>query len=292
MKNYLIILMLIVPFIFGCMGDSEKVQRLEAKLDSIQRESNEKDKINNEFFQAFNEIEENLKLIKEKEKIIRVDVTQEELSPNVKERINDDILEIYKYMLENKSKLKTLEKKLSRTGARAGEFKKAIDNLTSQLEEKGQQIEQLKNELAKAHIDIKNLNLKISDMSDNIDSLAKANETKENIIDEKTTELNTAYYVFGNKKELKKHGVITKEGGFIGIGRMSKLKDNFNKSYFTKIDIRVVNEIPIKSKKAKVITSHPASSYELSGDKVIDKLVIKDPQEFWSVSKYLVIVVD
>ena len=34
------------------------------------------------------------------------------------------------------------------------------------------------------------------------------------------------------KKELIEKGVLTKEGGFIGIGKTTKLKDNFNLKSF------------------------------------------------------------
>ena len=61
-----------------------------------------------------------------------------------------------------------------------------------------------------------------------------------------------------------------------------------SKKYFTKIDISLVNQIDIVSKKASIVTTHPTSSYELSPD----KLVIKDTKEFWAASKYLVIIVD
>ena len=109
---------------------------------------------------------------------------------------------------------------------------------------------------------------------------------------QKTEELNTAFYAFGTSKELVKQGVLTKEGGFIGIGKAAKLKDDFNKSYFTKVDITKVLSISILAKKAKLITSHPASSYKFVGEGKVDKLEITDSKEFWSVSKYLVIVVE
>ena len=43
------------------------------------------------------------------------------------------------------------------------------------------------------------------------------------------------------------------------------------------------------AKKAKLATNHPAGSYRLEG---ADKLVITDPNAFWSLSKYLVIIAE
>lgn len=68
---------------------------------------------------------------------------------------------------------------------------------------------------------------------------------------------------------------------------------DFNKTLFTKIDTRNVTEISILSKKAKILSSHPSSSYKFSGDKkIIQALKINDYKAFWANSKYLVIMVD
>ena len=70
------------------------------------------------------------------------------------------------------------------------------------------------------------------------------------------------------------------------------LQANFNKSYFTKIDIRVDKEIKLYSKSAKILTSHPSSSYTLQQDANKQYILrITNPQIFWSTSKYLVVMV-
>ena len=98
-------------------------------------------------------------------------------------------------------------------------------------------------------------------------------------------------FTFGSKNELLANGVITKEGGFIGIGKNSVLKDDFNKSYFNEVKIDELNEIPMGVKTAKLITSHPSSSFKLEGEGKVDKLVILDAAIFWGNSKYLVVEV-
>ena len=48
--------------------------------------------------------------------------------------------------------------------------------------------------------------------------------------------------------------------------------------------------IPLNTKKAKVMTSHPEGSYEITetedGNKVLE---IRDKEAFWSMSNYLVV---
>ena len=70
------------------------------------------------------------------------------------------------------------------------------------------------------------------------------------------------------------------------------LRSNFNKEYFTKIDIRIDKEIKLYSKSAEILTSHPAGSYTLQRDANKQYVLrITNPDSFWSTSKYLVIQV-
>ena len=68
------------------------------------------------------------------------------------------------------------------------------------------------------------------------------------------------------------------------------LKGNYEKDYFTTVDIRSCNTISLMAKKAKLLTTHPAASYELTtGAENNHTLTIHDPEAFWSISKYLVV---
>ncbi len=286
MKKYLIVLLL--PFLIQCTGNEEK---LRTELDSLRTINQQRDETINEFVESFNEIEENLQTIKQKESIIRVNSSDTEMEQNAKERINEDILTIYELMRENKKELKEARQKLRNSGMKIKGLQDMIANMEKQLQTKDNEIRQLKQKLANLNILVGEMSEDIDRMEGEIDSLSTESEEKTEVIEEQTEELNTAYYVFGTDKELREQGVITKEGGFIGIGRTEKLRKDFNKDYFTEIDIREVKEIPIMAKKAEIVTTHPAGSFTLVGEKPVKKLVIKNPEQFWSVSKYLVIVV-
>lgn len=89
---------------------------------------------------------------------------------------------------------------------------------------------------------------------------------------------------YGTKRELREQRILQR-------GDVLKSND-FNKDYFTRIDLRVTKTIRLYSKSAKLMTSHPASSYSLDKDAQGQyTLRITNPQAFWSVSKYLVITV-
>lgn len=291
MKN-LVFLLLIALFFTACGGGAD-VEKLKAERDSLERLAQDKDETINDFMRSFNEVEANLETIKQKEKIISLKAHGDiELDQTAKDKINDDILAIYDLMNKNKQTIAKLERRLKKSNINASEFKKKIKRMQEALHSKDEQIAGLKDQLVKLNIDMEELNEEIASLNSNIDTLKDVAEEQEGIIEEQDEKLHKVFYVFGSKKELKEHQIITSEGGFIGIGRMQKLMENFNKDYFKVADLRELKTVKLFSKKAELITSHPASSYYFAGDGKIDSLVIKKPEEFWSVSKYLVVMVN
>ena len=181
-------------------------------------------------------------------------------------------------MAKNKSRVASLSKKLKASNTKIDGLEKMIAGLESQISDKDAQIGELKNQLEQKNIELSNLNT-------NYQNLEQDNQGK-------VQQLNTAYYIIGTGKELKEYGVTAKEGGFIGLGKSTEIKADFNKDKFTKIDITQTLSIPIGAKKAKILTSHPSSSYKLVGEKPVQKLDISSPTDFWGTSKYLVIVTE
>lgn len=289
MKQVFLSLIIAIIFFNACSNEDNntvgggsgnpEIERLKAENDKLQRALNSKDSAINEYFRSFNEIEDNLVLIRQKEKVINMSRNNDpELKTDQKDRIIEEIQVINSLMEENKNKIAALRTKLKKGDMKIGELEKTIENLVTKINDQELTITALREELSRYDIAYAELT-------------ATLNETVA-VVEEKQAEINTAYYVFGTSKELKTNGIITKEGGFIGIGKIKKLKDDFNKDYFTKIDITKNKEFTIGAKKAELLTTHPAGSYKLVGDKSVEKLIINDPKSFWSVSKYLVMVVE
>lgn len=266
----------------SCNNDSKEVNTLADSLshvnEGLKMVVSEKDSSIESFIVAFNEIQENLTEVKAKQKMISTSSNDAELRKNMKEQIISDIQSINELMDKNKQKIASLKNKLAKSNGKVEELEKMITFLTTQIEEKDLEIVDLKNQLERLNIEITEITAKYEE---------KAEESNQ-----KTEQLNTAFYSIGTAKELKEKGVLTKEGGFIGLGKTKKLSSDFNKSYFTKIDITQNKSFSLNAKKAKLITNHPSSSYKIEGVKTADKLIILNPQEFWSASKYLVIMVE
>ncbi len=245
--------------------------------DGLNGKLTEKEVAIQEFITSFNEIQDNLTAIKEKEKI----VSNASASGDVKSKegqIKEDIQAIYDLLAKNKNRIGSLSSKLKKAKSKISGLEEMIATLQAQIDSKDGEINDLKAQLEGKNIELSNIVMNL-----------EAAETENTV---KTEKLNTAYYAFGTSKELKEKNVISKEGGFIGLGKSTKLKSDFNKDYFTKVDVSTTTSINIGAKKAKVISSHPTNSYKLIGEKSIEKIEITNPDEFWSNSKYLVITIE
>ena len=268
--------------ITSCGGDKEKeVNPLADSLQSVNGELSgklgEKELALQEFITNFNEIQENLNAIKEKEKIVSSNSTQGDVKSK-EDQIKEDIQVIYDLMSKNKNRIGSLTQKLKNSNLKLEGLEKMIENLQNSINLKDEEIADLKTRM-------EGLNIELSNLTTNYQEVETENQVK-------TNEINTAYYAIGTSKELKEKNVISKEGGFIGIGKTTKVKSDFNKEYFTKVNIEQTASINIGSRKAKIITTHPSSSYKIIGEKPVEKIEITNAKEFWSASKYLVIIIE
>lgn len=251
------------------------------QTDSLQRIIAQRDNEINDMMGTLNEIQEGLREINEAENRLSVAKNGEGSSKSV--QIKENIRFIANTMAHNRELIKKLQQQLRESRFNGDELRKTIESLTQQLDEKEQQLQKLRAELDSKDIHIAQLDEKISNLNTNVENLKTETQEKSQTISNQNKQLNTAWFVFGTKKELKEQHILVD-------GKV--LQSNFNKSYFTKIDIRVDKEIKLYSKSARVLTMHPSSSYTLARDANNQYVLrISNPQIFWSTSKYLVILV-
>lgn len=252
-----------------------------AKDYSLQQIISQRDTQINNMMATMNEIQEGFNEISEAEN--RVNLIQDDERADKASQIKEDIKFIADRMQQNRELIKKLQGQLRDSDFKSQELKKVIANMLRQLDEKDQQLQQLRAELDAKNIHIAELDETISNLNNNVTELKSESDEKSQIINNQETQLNTAWYVFGTRPELKDQRILMGD---------KVLQQNFNKNYFTKIDIRVTREIKLYSKSARLLTSHPAGSYELTRDNnKMYTLAITNPQLFWSTSKYLVVVV-
>ena len=281
----LAVLFVCAAMLASCDGFKGGSKDLKAENDSLLMELNQRNAELDDMMGTFNEVQEGFRKINAAES--RVDLqrgTITENSASAKQQIASDIEFISKQMEENKAQIAKLQAQLKNSSYNSAQMKKAVAALTAELNAKQQRIEELQTELASKNIRIQELDAAVSDLPPAKETLVAENEAKAKTVAEQDKSLNAAWFVFGTKSELKAQKILQS-------GDVLKSAD-FNKDYFTQIDIRTTKEIKLYSKRAELLTTHPAGSYELvKDDKGQLTLKITNPTEFWSISRYLVIQV-
>ena len=264
----------------ACDGGNGGKDSVESEKDSLRSVIEQKDNEINDLMGTFNEIQQGFDLINEAEGRVNMLKGNAERN-NMAENIRENMEFIQHTLAENKRKIAELENKLNSSSINSSKLKEAVNRLMGQLKEKDEEIELLRSELAEKNVMIAALDSTVNVLKDENAEIRRDRDVSDEIARNQDVQLNTAWYVFGTSKELKEQGILQK-------GEV--LKGEYNKNYFTKIDIRKVNVIPLESRYAELLTNHPANSYSLLKDSKGEyTLRITDAAKFWSVSKYLVV---
>lgn len=282
MKKLLILTVALLSMV-ACKqkGPDPKDVAMIQQRDSLNRIIAQKDNEINDMMSTMNDIVEGFQAINQAEDRLTIARSGEGASST--ERIRESMQFIQQTMQQNRELINKLRNQLRQSSVNADQLRRTLDNLSRQMEEKDAQLKQLQADLQAKDIQIEELNEQVTDLNTNVAVLKEESSQKTQTITTQDKQLNTAWFVYGTKRELKEQNIY--DDGKV-------LQSNFNREYFTKIDIRVDKEIRLYSRSAKLLTSHPASAYTLTQDANKQyTLRITNPQLFWSTSKYLVVLV-
>jgi chromosome segregation ATPase len=251
---------------------------LRNRIAELEKENIEKDSMLNSSLEFYNQIRTNLEAIELKQQEIRLRSSDPEQSESDKDWILDQINFINFLRTENSKKVKQLlhqlyvkDKSISELEAMTHDLLKTIDAKEFELSE---------------------LNHELSSLNQSYSKLFDAYQEKYELAEVLRDDLNRVFYSYGTLDELKKNHVVEQKRGFIGIHKDIRVAGNLNQKYFSTLDMREDNEIFIEGSKPQFITDHPTNSYTLVSIGKNTKIQIKDPHEFWKVSRYLVVLVN
>ncbi len=258
------------------LNQGKQEDAFQQERDSLQQIINERDTELNDIVSMLNEVQQSIQRITEAEgRITITDATRE--GAGTREAIRENMQFIQESMKQNRDMIAQLKEKLKKSSFNNGKLQQTISQLQAQMDQQTQRVQELEAELVEKNILIDGLN-------EDIDALAEENKANTEKLAAQEKELNQAWFVFGTKTELKEQKILQK-------GDVLRNKD-FNKDYFTQIDIRYDKDIKFYSKSAELLTTHPKGSYSLVRDKEGQyELHITKPEQFWSVSRYLVVQV-
>ena len=276
-----------VALLFSC-GNMGKNDAMKSQNDSLSQVLAQRDAELNGIMEAFNEIQDGFRMINEAESRVDLETGVVEGRSNV-QKIKDDICFIMEKLEANRKRIAELENQLKNSRYASSQLKKTIENLNKELLAKTQQIETLQAELASKNIRIAELDDAIVGLTQHMNDLVAENKAQSATVATQDKALNAAWFVFGTNSELKEQKIVSKK--FLQKKKVLE-SDDFNKEYFTQIDIRTDKQIMLYSPEAELLTSHPVGSYEFQkNEKGQLALLITNPNKFWSVSRYLVIEV-
>ena len=267
----------------SCQNIQKENEQLTFRNDSLISALTQKNAELQSALDAISEIQTGFDEINEAEGRININ-TDTELSASSKDKMKENMNLIRETMKENKEKIAELESKLKASGNDNASLRKIIKSLNEQMTEKTSQIAKLQAQIAKKDIQIEELGESVKSLTANVDSLQESNQVKEQKLAEQDQQINRAWYVYGTAKELKEQNILKNNKVLEG--------NDFNMDYFTPIDVRTEKEFPLYAKHAELLSTHPEGSWFMKTDENKEiTFIINDPEQFWSVSKYMVIKV-
>jgi DNA repair exonuclease SbcCD ATPase subunit len=291
----LLFLVVIVIAGFIILKDKTQIEQLNQQNSNLTTTIEVRDSLVNEMTSTFDEIEQSLTFVRNKR--AEMVVIPQEGVKNQKEILVADVKLMNEMLEESSKKIEELDKKLKSSGIEIKSFKNKIAQLNQSILEQDNNIQQLRVEIEQRDYKIAEMDIQIVQLKNDIASKEDSIETKSLIIaeksqtiEEKENEMNKAYFVSGTYDQLVRKGVLTKEGGFLGIAKNIAIRDDLKENDFTKLDMRKASQFPLNVKKAKLISEHPDNSYRLveQNDKIA-YLEIENPHEFWKLTKYVIV---
>ena len=273
--------MLLATAFTSCVVSSSKYEALQAERDSL---ANVAATVTTDFessLRTINEIEMALQTVREAEGIMMME-NQEGNSSYAEAQIEA----IDRTIQQNKAKIAELEQQLAAAGSKSKELNTTINRLKNELNEKDTYINNLREELNISKAQVAELSESVENLNANIDNLNVQNAKQQATISQQDVALNTVYYIVATAEKLAANHMINQGGLFTS----DQVTGDIDMSMMTVADKRDLKVLPLNSRKAKILTNHPESSYQLTKDD--DKnlsLVIVDPNAFWSISNYLII---
>jgi predicted nucleic acid-binding Zn-ribbon protein len=203
-----------------------------------------------------------------------------------RERLIKQIALVRQTIEEKQKALDELQKKYSTQLGQNKVLKQTIERLQSEVAGYESKIADFKIVVANHEEKIVDLTNSLTVTQDSLATTIAQNEMQQDVINTQDEMLNTGFYIVADKNRLKDLGLL--EGNLLTKKRLTR--QGFSSEGFTKVDIRELSELPLGAKKVDILSSHPSASYELIGQADgTRKLIIKDPSQFWSNTRYLVV---
>lgn len=277
----------LLSMLFACTDkpqEQEQNSLMEASKQELTTALEERDQL----LALVRDISLGMRQIKQLENIMTIAATHPNENADQRTQILSDIARIRQVVQKRREQLLALDAKLQKSALYNDELKETIQVLREQIDGQASEIESLRRQLYDATEQIDDLNDQMDSLTTTVLTVAGERDAALESSLQFENELNTCYYIAADKNQLKQHNII--ESGFL---RKTKLmKGDFDKNVFVAGDKRTLRQITLDTQKIKILTNHPETSYEIINSDGKKVLKITNPQQFWSLTNYLVIQED
>lgn len=283
-----------VFLLFSC-GNNEELSNCQKENEKLQLEKAKQDSLMQMVSRTYSKIDSTSIVIARKKAEINELGKKSKLTKSEKELILAKMDTINQLMNENRNRVTTLQGGLSENNQDEG-FKFILQSMEDKNENEDLHLTDMKKDLAQVSKDFSDLfeeyiykEVENNEMKEQLSSAEKELQDAQAKLDLAKEKLQSGWYVIGTKEDLEAKGLIFHKGFFDN----KAINEDFDKSQFKKVDIYDLKEVLLDARKAEIVTTHPSESYEKVGiKKKVNKLVIKNPELFWSVSKFLIIEIE
>lgn len=285
----------ILIFLLLSCGNDLALEQCQENNERLTLENSTNDSIMHSLTSAYKEMDSVSALISAKKGKINELAKTGKLSTEDKKYILAEMDTINSLLELNRNKVSALEGRVNSIGLEEG-FKYMVQSMEDKNSNEDFLLVDMKKDLAEVSKDFSDLfedyvykEAENIEMKEKLSSAAQELQSAQAKLDMASEKLKSGWYVIGTDDELRSKGLVYKDGLFSN----QSVNEDFDRSLFKRIDIFDLKEILLDAKKAKIMTTHPTEAYEFVGiKKSVNKLVIKNPEQFWSVSKFLIIEIE
>lgn len=284
------ILLAVAALFTSCKSveESDQYRELKSRLDSLNRANKQLQANYNETLDMLNEIESGFNEISVAEsKLIALNLENQGDTVSRKDIMLNQVDKIKDKIAEQQKKIDNLQSQLSKSNARNKTLTATIERMQKELDDKTAVIEDLQRTVSDQQARISVLDSTVTSLEKDVAGLQEQNASQRERIKSQDTDLNAVHYICGTEGELTEWGLFEKKGLF-DSGRLMDLS-NTNADFKT-FDRRRVTVIPTNGKRIKLLTNHPEGSYTIEPQADgTESILINDIENFWSISRYLVV---
>lgn len=281
-----------VLVLMGALACNKPSPKLQARIDSLQAASDERDRLVQEMAQnarMVSDISAQLAKVQIRSKLT---VSSESPSQAARDSLVQEVQYIATHLNQARSQLRRSERRIrsltsisdslrTSLAATIANYDSVVSMQRDQLTIFSAQVDSLRTENA---------------------TLTTTNVALKDTVNDLSLRENTVYYVIGSKDDLKQRGIVAETGGsrflfvFWKSGKSLQPARSLDPAAFTAIDKRQVTSIPFpdSSKTYRIASRQDLSALATPPDQdgrlQGAGLEIAEPTKFWAASKYLIIV--